>query len=696
MAEENNLEANKEKKLNMDLKNNDISVEMENSMQSDEIESVDNSGHEYVFDALCKLIPSYQYIAESITAYYNQCKNPKPCEAISFCNQVLFDPSTHRKTIEYDGIMFSSEDTLTFIGFQKTTHELLQTQHDINTVQKITIDKKKITIIDENIYVYMFQKNTDVVEHTTNLMKMRKSCVNIKNVFYTPKKIKIVMLTIGSRGDVQPFISLGLGFLDKGYNVKIVTHECFREFVTSHDIEFSPLSCDPKQLLNLCVNNSMMSVDFMKDSFKTFLPLIPTLLVEAWENCQDANILIATPTSLAGYHIAEKLQIPFFNAFTMPFTYTNEQKNVMTMMTSENEKQSWYTGAYNYISDAMADKTLWLSIRNKINTWRIKTLNLNEKGYFETNNTIFANQKICTLYCYSKEIYNKPLDWGEHIHITGYWRTNIEENYRISDDLNRFLRLHNNPVLISFGSIPLPEPEKYFSAFVNVCIRNQLSVILCKGWSSCDVAPNENVFVVDQIPYDVILPRVKFMIHHGGAGTTASCIYHKKPMLIVPFFGDQFFWGKNIKKLNIGEVIPFKEIDTMYTSSGQLFTAVHNLSKEDNVYQKIINNIGDKVNLENGIKNAIDIIESNLDNSYIPPSSVPDMMATKCANIHCEKVFSVLAKVGIMGQKRHHCRNCGKCFCGTCSNKFIPIIKYRYTTPVRVCDDCYNLVKNGR
>ncbi len=668
--------------------NNDVINELISSGLKDSDDITD------VFNILCKLIPSYDYIAEGVAAYLN--KYPNGCKAVSLCDQIVIDLDTQTES-KKDGVMFGCDDKLTFIGFGRVSHTLFETTHTIDTVENITIDKKKLIVTDDGqIFTYAFKKNVDIIKHISDIMDMKDSCVRVNNNFFRPSRTKIVMLTVGSRGDVQPFISLALGLMDRGYDVKIVTHSCFEEFVTSHDIEFYGLSCDPKELMRLCVSNAMMSVNFMKDSFKTFLPLIPTLLQEAWNGCKDANILIATPTSLAGYHIAEKLQIPFFNAFTMPFTYTTEQKNVMTMMTSKKEKQTWYTSAYNYLSDAMADKALWLSIRSKINRWRVNTLGLNEKGYFETNNSIFHSQKVFTLYCYSSVIYEKPSDWGENIFVTGYWRNNVEEGFTPSEQLQKFLRKYKNPVLISFGSISLPNPESFYTAFINVCKRHGQPVIVLTNWTDYELKPEDSVFVTKELPYDYILPYVKFMIHHGGAGTTASCIYHKKPMIIVPFFGDQFFWGARVVERGIGKVLSFKEIDSKDTSEGPLFEAVKELVRYDSC-QKFINSVGDEVMTEDGIQNAITIIEEKSSVSLIPPSYVPDAETLKCANIECEAVFSALGKlgVGLLGEGRHHCRNCGKCFCHACTRKFIPIPKYRYNEPVRVCDECHPRVLNG-
>ena len=658
------------------------------------------------FDILCSVVSDYQYLSEGIVQFLE--RYPEGCKCVSRCIQVTSDKLTGFEE-EKNGILFVREDTLVFLKISPETNSLHETTHIIKGVDSLTIDGKKMIIHgkslaqpsalgesgksptqsnvsgSQRVYVYTFDNKTNIVlEHITELFEMRNSCIKVKNTFFKPKKIKVVMLTIGSRGDVQPFVSLALGLMDRGYDVKIVTHKCFEEFVTKHGIDFHPLSCDPKELMRLCVANTMFSVNFLRESFNTFIPIIPQLLEESWEGCRDANILISVPTSLAGYHIAEKLQIPFFNAFTMPFTSTAEQQNVMTMMSTEKDQQYWYSTqigstTYNFLSNFMTDQSLWMTVRKKINKWRSQTLGLPEKGYLESNHTIFKSQKIITLYCYSSAIYEKPSDWSDYIHVTGYWRSNVEEDYKPPIALQRFLKNYPNPVLVSFGSIPIPNSDTFYKTFIKVLTSFECPVIICKGWSTTDLESYDHVFISEELPYDYILKHVKFMCHHGGAGTTASCVYNKKPMLVIPFFGDQFFWGKRVQELGIGFALPFKELnDTM------LSDCVRNLLKYDGCQTKV-NFIENKVSREDGIANAINLIELNSGKAYIPPSYIPDSENQRCSNIECDKQFS-------LRERRHHCRNCGGCYCNTCCKNYVTIPKYRYDDPVRICLGCYPVV----
>ncbi len=407
-----------------------------------------------IFQILCQIMPKYEFYAVIVATFIK--KHPDiDCSCASICQQYI-SPGSLDKEIGNDGVMFICENNVIFVGEQNMSNGLslndclvptfhntkiyddeynnaqlnnpypsnsiYQTNHSMSSIQ--SMDKRILTIVDDNhTYVYNI-KNVNLIDRICGMLSFNG--LQITNNVIMPKNV--AMLTIGSRGDVEPFINLANVMMKRGYNVKIITHRCFENMIKSNGISFHPLSFDPVDLMKLCVNNYMMSINFMKESIKSFLPVIPSLLKDAYEGAQNANMIIATPTSLAGYHIAEALQVPFVNVFTMPYTHTNDQANVMTLATAEKENQTWYTNVINYATEVVTDQTLWIAVRNRINTWRKNELNIPAKGYFETNNSILNSQKINTLYCYSSNVYEKPADWPDNIYVTGYWRNETQEN----------------------------------------------------------------------------------------------------------------------------------------------------------------------------------------------------------------------------------------------------------------------------
>lgn len=134
---------------------------------------------------------------------------------------------------------------------------------------------------------------------------------------FKPAPMKVTCLSIGSRGDVQPYIALCKALQAEGHSVKIASHEEYREWVVKHGIEFAPVGGDPAMLMELCTVNGMFTVNFMKEVLSKFGGWLEDLLQSAWTACQDSDLLIESPSSMAGIHVAEGLQIPYFRAFTV-------------------------------------------------------------------------------------------------------------------------------------------------------------------------------------------------------------------------------------------------------------------------------------------------------------------------------------------------------------------------------------------
>jgi sterol 3beta-glucosyltransferase len=126
-----------------------------------------------------------------------------------------------------------------------------------------------------------------------------------------------VCLTIGSRGDVQPYIALALRLKQDQHRVTIVTHDEFKHWIESYGIEHRQAGGDPTALMKLSAEHKMFSPGFFKESLGSFRQWLDDLLVDSWYACEDADVLIESPSTMSGIHIAEALKIPYFRAFTV-------------------------------------------------------------------------------------------------------------------------------------------------------------------------------------------------------------------------------------------------------------------------------------------------------------------------------------------------------------------------------------------
>ncbi|KAJ7935602.1 glycosyltransferase family 1 protein [Mycena leptocephala] len=305
-----------------------------------------------------------------------------------------------------------------------------------------------------------------------------------------------VCLTIGSRGDVQPYIALGLGLMKEGHTVTIVTHEEYRPWIESFGIKHKQAGGDPGALMKL-------------------------------------RRLLESPSAMSGVHIAEALNIPYFRTFTMPWTKTAEFPHA-------------------FLSPPVDAPTF--NSASNINRWRRNTLKIGN-----TDMGHLAQSKIPFVYNFSQAVVPKPLDWGDATTVSGYWFLDNPDgaNWTPPADLVEWMAKARKDgkaiVYIGFGSITVPHPNRVTARIVKAVLRADVRAIISKGWSARmssghDKDPEVEIppecYQLDKVPHDWLFPQIDAAVHHGGAGTTGASLRAGIPTLIKPWFGDQFFWAR--------------------------------------------------------------------------------------------------------------------------------------------------------
>lgn len=398
----------------------------------------------------------------------------------------------------------------------------------------------------------------------------RASIINFKPT----ESLRITCLTIGSRGDVQPYIALCKGLLADGHKPRIATHLEFKDWIEKHGIEFKPVDGDPAELMRICVENGMFTYSFLKEASAKFRGWIDSLLVTAWQACQDSDLLIESPSAMAGIHIAEALSIPYFRAFSMPWTRTRAYPHAFAV------PEHKLGGYYNYMSYVMFDHVFWKAIAGQVNRWRKKEL-----GLGATNLDMMQPNKVPFLYSFSPSVVAPPLDYSDWIRVTGYWFLDEAGDWKPPQDLKDFIAKARHDekklVYIGFGSIVVEDPAALTRVVVNSVLKADVRCILSKGWSDRlgkkDSAKPEiplppEIFQIKSAPHDWLFKQIDAAAHHGGAGTTGASLRAGIPTIIKPFFGDQFFFGSRVEDLGVG--ICLKRVNVTYFARA-LWEATH-------------------------------------------------------------------------------------------------------------------------
>ena len=137
--------------------------------------------------------------------------------------------------------------------------------------------------------------------------------------------------------------------------------------------------------------------------------------------------------------------------------------------------------------------------------------------------------------------------------------------YEPPADLATWLEQGSKPIYVGFGSIVIDDPKALTEKILQAVELTGTRALISRGWSKLGegLESNETIFFLDDCPHEWLFSRVNAVVHHGGAGTTACGLLNGTPTLIVPFFGDQPFWGHMVATADAGPPpIPFASLTT--------------------------------------------------------------------------------------------------------------------------------------
>ncbi|KAI7815881.1 hypothetical protein BC939DRAFT_488408 [Gamsiella multidivaricata] len=441
--------------------------------------------------------------------------------------------------------------------------------------------------------------------------------------FKPSRPLHITCLTIGSRGDVQPYIALCKRLMEDGHKCRIATHGEYKEWVEGHGIEFGHVGGDPSQLIELCVENGMFTVSFIREALTKFRGWLDDLMSTAWEACQGTDVLIESPSAMAGIHIAEALEIPYFRAFPFPWTRTRAFPHPFAV-----PERSLGRG-YNYMTYTMIEQVFWKGIASQVNKWRRRKL-----GIAPTSLERMEAHRVPSLYSWSPSLVPAPMDWHSWVHVTGYWfLDNPDHGWTPPEGLEEFLEADpdNKPVYIGFGSMVVSDPESMTKTIIDAVVKSGVRAIISKGWSdklstqedgTVAVVQNshgdekvypDSVYMLKSVPHDWLFHRLAGVVHHGGAGTTAAGLRAGIPTVIKPYFGDQFFWAQRLEDAGVG-------VWCHDLTVKKLTAALETITKNEKMIRKA-QTLGERIRAEDGVGKAIqyfyhDLLKGDYDENH--------------------------------------------------------------------------------
>jgi sterol 3beta-glucosyltransferase len=399
--------------------------------------------------------------------------------------------------------------------------------------------------------------------------------------------MKITIPTIGSRGDVQPFMALAQGLIRAGHTVTLASHPVMKTLVESHGVPFAPIGPDidlAREVAAIRLRSRTLAVGLMR-AMRFSFDVLERSHQDILARCQSADLVVVPAQSAAGKNEAEQLDRPYVSVNLVPWgiPWDDPQRPLPKRL----------------IFGAI-DGLLGLITTRPLNRIRKR------QGLPPVGPEGFASACL-DLVPVSPAVYAPNPHWAPNHHLVGYWFAKAPAGWQPPAELLAFLENGAPPLLVSLGAMSLGQDDARESAALFVqAIRQVGARAIVQGWEEGmkQLSLPPAIYAAGSLPHSWLLPRCAGVVHHGGFGTTSAGLRAGMPALVIPHLVDQFYWGQRIHELGAGPP-PIRR--TRLDPQG-LAAALEELVNNGEL-RAAASLLGEQIRAENGVEDAVRLIE---------------------------------------------------------------------------------------
>ncbi|TYZ59244.1 hypothetical protein PybrP1_007885 [[Pythium] brassicae (nom. inval.)] len=402
-----------------------------------------------------------------------------------------------------------------------------------------------------------------------------------QSVSQSPPPMNICIMIVGTRGDVEPFVAIAKRLQADGHRVRIATHAVYRDLVAEqHGIEFYPLGGDPKVLSAYMVKTggkiAPLNPKVLLQDVPRNVRMIKDICYSTWPAATApdpdgdgepfrAHAIISNPVTYGHVHVAERLGVPLHIMSPQPCVPTSAFPHPLSSRARSGAVDMLRLSKRNLRSYRAVYLLMWFGSMRTVNRFRAEVLGLRKIRLRDRGHNLLLQRSVPHSFLWSPALVPQPADWRDIYDVVGTAtlrqaepKTGTGSEYSPSPELSAFLA-QGAPVFVGFGSMVIDAPQKTTAIIVEAARLANVRVLIQSSWSDMvlphterDEHSRSSVCFVGDCPHDWLLPQVSAVVHHGGAGTTAAGLLAGKPTLVVPFFSDQFFWGRAVATAGAG------------------------------------------------------------------------------------------------------------------------------------------------
>ena len=380
--------------------------------------------------------------------------------------------------------------------------------------------------------------------------------------------MKALFLSIGSRGDMEPFLALAVLFRKRGWEVHCGMPAQFESLASDQNLPFTPF--DPR-FIDLIDGKEGRDIMGQKGSIPKRLL---TYIKLARKSFSLQGPMIREQRDLI---LNEKPDLVIYHGKCIYPVIWGMQNHGKTIMMSAMPCIMHPVAAYPNVGMPLFGGPGW-------NLWTYKLYNsifatitrkmckylpkaeVDKKQLTKRSIKDFLLNKQPYYYSISPAVFPRPTSWPDHVKLTGFRDLPKAQAYTPPPELEVFLKEHQKVLFISFGSMVNNNPKAKTEAIISLLAKHKIPAILNTSWGGLNenVSHPEHVLFVQNIPYDWLFPKVYAVMHHGGSGTTHTGLKNGCATMVIPHIVDQFFWNRLIAKIGAGPMgMPIKKLNAL-------------------------------------------------------------------------------------------------------------------------------------